>query len=286
MKVGWRDDPTGNDPFGVEVRKSWADSFADPEDRHSKPSDPEGPDYWFSADVQEVDFDVHFRLGLTDEGALVVTGLLLGDPGGNQAITTSNLHKLPIGTIYEAIAGLEHVTSALHEMARRFKGTVPTRGGQKTEDSQFVLAADVFRQCIRERPNDTIKCVAERLGVSSATASRRVSRARDLGLLAEPDPVHLDELDLPRPEPSELNKLHPALAQGHHRAKRNYIDAHRRAWIAFDQMQLAIRDAKNSPSASAEEIIESRKRNYETQRDRAKHALDVLLEPVKDVPPF
>lgn len=51
-------------------------------------------------------------------------------------------------------------------------------------------------------------------------------------------------------------------------------------------MQLAIRDAKNSPSASAEEIIESRKRNYETQRDRAKHALDVLLEPVKDVPPF
>ncbi|MEU6641268.1 hypothetical protein ABZ863_01820 [Saccharomonospora sp. NPDC046836] len=172
-------------PFNkMAVRKTWTNSFEDPEGMQVDPSAPNGPDYWFRAEMEDVDFDVHFRLGVTAEGGLVVTGLLLGDPGGTQAITTSNLHRLPMGALYEAISRLDDVTTAVAEKARKFEGEVPTRGGQRTPDKQFEEAADLYRQCLIERPNDPIKCVAEKLGVSSATASRRVSRARDLGLLA------------------------------------------------------------------------------------------------------
>ena len=173
----------GHDPWDGHVFKTWARSFQETELQH--PLDhPDGPDYWFRAEVDDVDFDIRFRLGVTEEGGLVVTGLLLGDPVGTQPITTSNLHRLPIGAIYEAISRLDDATSALAEKARKFEGEVPSRGGQRTSDEQFLEAAEMYKQCLIERPNDPIKCVAEKLGVSSATASRRVSRARDLGLLS------------------------------------------------------------------------------------------------------
>jgi hypothetical protein len=190
-KVGNRR-PATDDPWDDgAVFKTWTQSFANPGDS----PDPhvvrwvDGPDYWFRAEVADVDFDAHFRLGVSDEGQLVVTGLLLGSPGGTQPITTSNLHKLPIGAIYEAISRLDDVTSAVAEKARKFRGEIPARGGQRTPDKQFAQAAEIYKQCLVERPNDPIKCVAEKLGVSSATASRRVQRARDLGLLRGEQPT-------------------------------------------------------------------------------------------------
>jgi DNA-binding Lrp family transcriptional regulator len=171
------------DQLETQITKSWGDSFDDPEEANSDPSMPEGPDYWFKAEVQGVDFDVHFRLGLGRDGELVVTGLLLGDPLGTQAITTSNLHRLPLGALYQSIAALNDITTALADRAKEFKGEIPSRGGQRLPDQQFKEAAELYKQCLIERPNDPIKCVSEKLGVSSATASRRVQRARDLGLL-------------------------------------------------------------------------------------------------------
>lgn len=187
QKVG---EIASDDPWssGQAVMKSWGQSF-EPEEN----GDPDGSDYWFTAEVEDVDFDIHFRLGRGDDGALVVTGLLLGNPGGTQAITTSNLHRLPIGAIYEAIAALDNVTTALAEKARPFQGAVPSRGGQRSPTIDFIIAARTYKQCVVDRPNDPIKCVAEKLAVSSATASRRVSRARDMNLLSA-DATDLEQM--------------------------------------------------------------------------------------------
>jgi hypothetical protein len=193
-RVEVAEDPWG-EPVMRQIFKSWADSFADSQVVGKTADEPDGPDYWLKAEVEDVDFDIHFRLGKTDEGALVVTGMLLGNPGGTQAITTSNLHKLPIGAIYEAVTAIDDITPTLAEKAREFKGSVPTRGGQRSSNLEFVRAAQHYKQCVIERPNDPIKCVADRLGVSNATASRRVSRARDMRMLKAPDSV-LDKMEV------------------------------------------------------------------------------------------
>jgi hypothetical protein len=249
QEVGRQNHPWSTDPWGddtMPILKTWRQSFEDPDDAPST-SEPNGPDYWFRADMSDVDFDVHFRLGVTDEGGLVVTGLLLGDPGGTQAITTSNLHRLPIGAIYEAISRLDDVTTAVAEKARKFKGEVPARGGQRTPDEQFQEAAEIYRQCLIERPNDPVKCVAEKLGVSNATASRRVSRARDLGLLAE----KAEALDY-------FRDLIPALKS--------------RVALATKQLERLDRRMKNEPDQSALEELSRRRHNLsrEITDDRVK----------------
>jgi hypothetical protein len=189
--------PVDDDPWGAAgdvvgptpITKSWTESFLRPDDAGRSPDEPDGPDYWFTAEVDDVDFDIHFRLGKSEDGELVITGMLLGSPGGTQAITTSNLHRLPLGSIYQAITAIDDITTSLGEKARDFHGNIPSRGGQRSSHLDFITAAQQYKHCAIDRPNDTIKCVAERLGVSSATASRRVQRARDMRMLRASDEV-------------------------------------------------------------------------------------------------
>lgn len=137
---------------------------------------------WFQATVPGVDFDVLFRLGLTDEGALVITGLHLGDDDSTQPITTSNLHRLSMGALYDAVSALPDRTAVLAH-CEMFEGYLPTRGGQRTPDEKIAEAAVLYRTALLRHPQHPIQAVAEALGVSSATASRRLQVARDRGLL-------------------------------------------------------------------------------------------------------
>lgn len=137
-------------------------------------------DRWIGVTVEGVTTFV--RVGKAPDGRYVVTAVLLGEPDGSRAITSTDLHQVALGEVYDAIAEVSQ-TYDIDRHVQEFTGDPRRRGGRPTGGAAFQEAADLYRACVVERPNAVIQCVADRLGVSHSTASRRVARARDLGLL-------------------------------------------------------------------------------------------------------
>src|SRR5699024_8987701 len=148
----------------------------------------EGPaDFWHRIDVSDVPFPLWARVAQTAHGDFVITGLLLGEPDGSQAIGTGGISKIAINEILAVFDDLYRSPDVdFREYSIEFSGSVPRPGGQLLADETIREAATVatlVKMFGRGRP--VISSTAEALGVSRATASRRIQRARDLGLLDE-----------------------------------------------------------------------------------------------------
>lgn len=147
----------------------------------------ESADFWHRIDVSDVPFPLWARVAQTGYGDFVITGLLLGDPDGGQAIGTGSISKIAINEILAAIDDIDRSgASDFREYAPEFNGRVPRPGGQVLADDAIREAATVatlVRMYGKGLP--VISTTAEALGVSRATASRRIQRARDLGVLDE-----------------------------------------------------------------------------------------------------
>jgi hypothetical protein len=147
----------------------------------------EPADFWHRVDVPDVPFPLWARVAQTEYGDFVITGMLLGDPDGRQAIGTGSIAKIAINEILAAIDDADRSGAGdFREHSPEFDGRVPRPGGQVLADDTIREAATVatlVKMYGNGRP--VISSTAEALGVSRATASRRIQRARDLGLLDE-----------------------------------------------------------------------------------------------------
>ncbi|TGD33296.1 hypothetical protein EB835_02090 [Brevibacterium sp. S22] len=142
-------------------------------------------DFWHRIDVSGVPFPLWVRVAQSEHGDFVITGMLLGDPEGAQAIGTGGLSKIAINDILSAIDDAHRSgVGNFREYSPEFSGRVPRPGGQVLGDDTIYEAATVatlVKWYGKGRP--VISTTAEALNVSRATASRRIQRARDLGLL-------------------------------------------------------------------------------------------------------
>ncbi|MGO2812737.1 MAG: hypothetical protein ACTIBG_14835 [Brevibacterium aurantiacum] len=147
----------------------------------------ESADFWHRIDVPDVPFPLWARVAQTEHGDFVITGMLLGDPDGGQAIGTGNISRIAINEILAAVDDADRSgTSDFREFSPEFRGRVPRPGGQVLGDDTIREAATVatlVKMYSNGRP--VISTTAEALDVSRATASRRIQRARDMGLLDE-----------------------------------------------------------------------------------------------------
>lgn len=147
----------------------------------------ETADFWHRIDVPDVPFPLWARIAQTEYGDFVITGLVLGDPDGGQAIGTGSISRIAINEILGAIDDTDRSgASDLREHSPEFSGRVPRPGGQVLADDTIREAATVATLVkIYGNGRPVISSTAEALGVSRATASRRIQRARDMGLLDE-----------------------------------------------------------------------------------------------------
>jgi|SRR5699024_856326 len=142
-------------------------------------------DLWHRIEIPDVPFPLRVRVAQTEHGDFVITGMLLGDPEGGQAIGTGNISKIAINDILSAIDDADRSgVGDFREYSPEFSGRVPRPGGQVLGDDTIYEAATVatlVKWYGNGRP--VISTTAEALNVSRATASRRIQRARDMGLL-------------------------------------------------------------------------------------------------------
>lgn len=164
------------DPAPYEDVDSWYESFSEVEE--------EG-DYWHRVEVDRVPFPLWVRLGVTIEGEYFVTGMLLGDPKGEIAIGTGALNRIAVNDILDSVAKIDQADDLLLDTAHDFIGEVRRPGGQVQDSRAFQEAAEVYVLAQWGYSKALIGVVAQALGVSRATASRRVQKARDTGLVAK-----------------------------------------------------------------------------------------------------
>ena len=169
------------------VTPAEAQGLVDGEWARSLVGEDESADFWHRIDVPDVPFPLWARIAQTEYGDFVITGLVLGDPDGGQAIGTGSISRIAINEILAAIDDTDRSgASDLREHSPEFSGRVPRPGGQVLADNTIREAATVatlVKMYGNGRP--VISSTAEALGVSRATASRRIQRARDMGLLDE-----------------------------------------------------------------------------------------------------
>lgn len=142
-------------------------------------------DLWHRIEIPDVPFPLWARVAQTEHGDFVITGMLLGDPEGCSAIGTGGISKIAINDILAAVDEADRSgASDFREYSPEFGGRVPRPGGQVLGDDTIYEAATVatlVKWYGKGRP--LISTTAEALNVSRATASRRIQRARDMGLL-------------------------------------------------------------------------------------------------------
>lgn len=168
--------PNAFDPAPAEDVDSWYDAFSEVEE--------EG-EYWHRVEIDRVPFPMWVRLGATIEGEYFVTGMLLGDPKGEVAIGTGALNRIAINDILEQVSKIDKAYDNLPDISHDFVGEVRRPGGQVQEMRAFREAAEVYVLAQWGYSKALIGVVAQALGVSRATASRRVQKARDMGLVAQ-----------------------------------------------------------------------------------------------------
>lgn len=169
------------------VTPAESQGLAEGEWRRSLVGTDESADFWHRIEVPDVPFPLWARIAQTEYGDFVITGLLLGDPDGGQAIGTGSISRIAINEILAAIDDTDRSgASELREHSPEFSGRVPRPGGQVLADDTIREAATVatlVKMYGNGRP--VISSTADAIGVSRATASRRIQRARDMGLLDE-----------------------------------------------------------------------------------------------------
>lgn len=140
-------------------------------------------DYWDRVEIDGVGFPIWVRFGQTELGDFVVTGMLMGDPDGGSAIGTGALNKIAVNDILASASDLSETDSRIIDHARDFIGRVPTPGGQPSDERVYAQAAFAWALLKVLGRTATVSAVAAMLNTSRPTASRRIQRARDEGLL-------------------------------------------------------------------------------------------------------
>lgn len=165
-----------NEDGAVESVDAWSQAFSSAVN--------EG-DHWHRVDIERIPFPIWVRLGMSIEDGFVVTGMLLGDPDGRVAIGTGALNKIAVNEILESVARIDQADDVIRETAYDFVGEVRRPGGQTTDNESIREAARAYVYATTGGISSVITSVAAALRVSRATASRRIQKARDLGLIAE-----------------------------------------------------------------------------------------------------
>lgn len=166
----------------------WSESLTHHNDPHGR------RDYWQLVEFPDVPFPLWVRLGMDEYGDFVVTGMLLGEPDGTVAIGTGALSGIAVNKILEAAQAADEHGVPLREQAHDFTGKARRAGGQELGDAVIREAASAWVFVKKSAESSVITGVANALGVSRATASRRTRRARELGFLDE-EQARINALD-------------------------------------------------------------------------------------------
>jgi hypothetical protein len=181
--------------FAVDVRPTQAAL------RHVNASE------WVGVDTGGPAGRVLLRLGLSRQGRLVCTGLIVGtaeplwgDPPEIGEVTARQLRAIPLGEMIASLAlsaaiGSKRPDDPIQAYLARVRGrplrerVTPypgpqARPGPKGHPSEhYERVAVAYREALVAHPRAPMKALAEQLHYSDATVRRWVQRARDKGLL-------------------------------------------------------------------------------------------------------
>jgi hypothetical protein len=152
---------------------------------------------WCKVSGGTLDHPVLVRFALSPEGALMITGVVLG-AFGEEAIGSRSLRRVRFGEIladlpawkrgstvhqFGQLAGLIMRTHAAPVERPRVKP-----GPKGWPDEHFRDVAERYRRALVEQPHKPMDALAHELKTTPATARRWVRRARDKEFLGEPVP--------------------------------------------------------------------------------------------------
>jgi hypothetical protein len=149
------------------------------------------------------DVEVRVRVGLSDDGRLACTGLLIGGNRPSLEIGAAQLRHIPLGAIVASAADFwngselqDPLGSAiLRHMARKTLGVEPFVAGVRTRPGRAGLPAEHwekvamdYQAALAAAPDRPILHLVEATGTPEPTWRRWVRIARDKGLLGEARP--------------------------------------------------------------------------------------------------
>lgn len=167
-----------------------------------------GEGVWIGANGGHLPCPIRIRLGRGREG-FVITGLVIGELG-DQAITSETLRKIRLSEVLHWLFaswgdgtpppypfdGTYHSSDELQAaqdqwlMHHMFKSLVIEAAGETTEGDaerqELVRFAEVYTRNLASQRHRAVTATAQQLNVSRATANRRITRARQLGILPTP----------------------------------------------------------------------------------------------------
>jgi hypothetical protein len=160
-------------------------------------------------------FPVLMRLGLSSEGRVVCSGLVLGGGQPNEPkvglqrgragleVSASSLRQIPLGALLEALSRRQ---SENFHLARLPEFQRPTRLGPRgIPTEKLAEVAELYRRGLAERPSAPVRWMAEQIlgptgkPTPEVTVRRWLQRCRDLGLLGPSIPGKAGEQPTTRP---------------------------------------------------------------------------------------
>jgi len=138
------------------------------------------PERWFQVDMG--DRFIWVRLGQTDEGRLILTGLLLG-ADEEKEITSRGLRGIGWDKVLEYAANF-----GLHEQRRKGMRDWPFKparvvGAKRLPREHFERVAQAYRVAVQRDPRAPIPQLAAVFATSLPTMARWVAKCRSMGLL-------------------------------------------------------------------------------------------------------
>lgn len=144
---------------------------------------------WYKVSPPDTEHDTYVRLGETKTGRLIITNVLVGSLDGSDEITARALRRLKIGAILDDLEGTidpddpddlaGFIYGALRSEMYRANGEKVSPGRPKLTDEELAPTVEAYR----EGPERTWKQLADAAGVSTSTAQRHITEARERGLL-------------------------------------------------------------------------------------------------------
>lgn len=164
-------------------------------------------DAWISCEGGWLKVPLLIRVARTSEGELVCTGLMAGvSPSDPEPISARDLAGIRLGSLLAQLAPvlgdgrksryLKEGALSTPEDFRDLLGKVtvdrPRQGPKLPGRHQltpewFQKVADIYREVLAESPERPTQALARKTSVSTRTASRWITRAKEMGLIDDDD---------------------------------------------------------------------------------------------------
>lgn len=179
----------------------------------------EGGGEWHELHVEGLSAPVYLQFGLSEDGRLACTGILMGPrlrPGvaevrgmpalligesGDTEITARDIRRIPLGAVLASVGDqarnpsspfygllplLPQWAAPLTDIKERLVKLRPGPTGHSEE--HFRDVANRYRAALRHSPRRPVRALSEELHASEATIRRWLQRARDKGFLGQASP--------------------------------------------------------------------------------------------------